>query len=74
MHTIPPLAFHYAIRFPDGQYYLGPTIVDKKGKRLNNPCHVGPKHHAYTYTEARAHNVIRDNPIVFSGCVVERVL
>ena len=75
MQTVPTnFVFNYAIRFPNGQYYLGPTIVDKKGKRVNDPNSLGPKHSAYTYTKARAHNVIAENPNVFAGCTVERVL
>lgn len=85
MHTIPvELTFNYAIRFPDGLYYMGPRykatddagkpIPTKKQPRIDDPLHRGPKNSAYTYTENRAYVVIVQNKQVFEGCVVERIL
>lgn len=81
MEPIPTgLVFEYAIQFPDGQYFLGPSYEVKPGvspskqKRTNDPASRGPVRYAYTYTERRAHNVIRDDPQVFAGAVVVRLL
>ena len=84
MNTVPHLAFHFAIRFPDGLYYMGPRykVTDalgralpvKKQPRIDDPLHRGPKHQAYTYTYERACVVILQNKQVFAGCVVEKVL
>jgi hypothetical protein len=81
MDPIPTnLVFEYAIQFPDGQFFLGPSYEIKPGvpfvkqKRINDPASRGPKEHAYTYTERRAHNVIRDDSLVFLGAKVVRVL
>lgn len=84
MNILPTFSFNYAIRFPDGLYFQGPVyqttdadgkpIPVKKQPRVYDPKHRGPKNTAYTYTESRAHIVIMQNQIPFSGCVVERVL
>jgi hypothetical protein len=83
MHALSNLTFSYAIVFPDGLYYQGPRyrVTDNKGvalplkkqTRMDDPLHRGPKHQAYTYTEARAYQLIRDNKEVFAGCAVEQV-
>jgi hypothetical protein len=77
MNKIPPMAFHYAIKRLQGieaEYYLGPSVVDKKGTRKDNPANFGPKHQAYTYTEKGAYAAIDRNRTAFAGCSVERVL
>jgi hypothetical protein len=84
MHTVPNLVFEYAIVFPDGLYYMGPRyrVTDAKGvalpvkkqTRMDDPLHRGPKVQAYTYTEARAYFLLDNNPAVFKGCKVERVI
>lgn len=84
MNIVPPLVFEYAIRFPDGLYFMGPryqatdadgrAIPAKKQKKIYDPLNRGPKHAAYTYTEERACVVILQNRAAFEGCVVEKVL
>lgn len=68
------MIFEYAIRFPSGQYYLGPSYVGKKRVRHDDRANQGTARDAYTYTEPRAYALILSNPMVFAGCKVERVL
>ena len=77
MNKVPPMAFHYAIKRSQGsaeEYYLGPTVVDKKGTCKDNPANFGPKHQAYTYTEKGAYAAISRDKVAFAGCAVECVL
>jgi hypothetical protein len=76
MNKVPPMAFHYAIKFPDGMWYYGPTWtgVGKKAKRHAQHEHRGPIPHSYTYTETAAHLAIKNGGVEFEGCTVHRVL
>jgi hypothetical protein len=68
--------FNYAIRFPNGTYYIG---------FFNDTAdiHIGvasieiirkSKQHSYTFTEKGAYTTIANNAERFKGCVVERVV
>lgn len=78
MNIVPGFIFEYAIRFPCGQYYLGPKFVHDKGlskpTRVDSPTHIGPKKDAYTYTQHRAHQLVDSDRATFAGCVVERLV
>lgn len=79
MNIVPThFVFDYAIRFPDGQYYLGPkwsnAKVFKEQKRIDDPTHRGPRKHAYTYMKARAYALIASSPELFEGCTIVRLL
>jgi hypothetical protein len=84
MNIVPPLVFKYAIRFPDGLYFMGPryqatdsagrAVPVKKQRKIYDPLNRGPAKDAYTYTEGRATVVIIQNREAFAGCVVEKVL
>lgn len=84
MNIVPPLVFEYAIKFPDGLYFMGPryqatdangrAVPVKKQRKIYDPLNRGPVEDAYTYTEERATVVIIQNRAVFAGCVVEKVL
>jgi hypothetical protein len=84
MNIVPPLVFEYAIKFPDGLYFMGPryqatdadgrAVPVKKQRKIYDPLNRGPVQDAYTYTEERACVVIIQNREAFAGCVVEKVL
>ena len=64
--------FEYAILFPDGQYYTGPSNTASGIKQ--DQTHRGPIHKAYTYAERRAYQLLADYQDVFAGCEVRKVL
>lgn len=78
MNIVPThFVFNYGIRFPDGQYYLGPRWTEAKilkdQKRIDDPMHRGDKSKAYTYMKARAYAVVANNPKAFEGCTIVRL-
>lgn len=76
MNSVPTLAFHFAIQFPDGLWYYGPTWsgTGKQAKRWSAPENRGPVSHTYTYTEDGARRSILAGGRAFEGCTVVRVL
>ncbi len=79
MNTVPVIMiFEYAIKFPNGTYFSGPHYDHKAGKYVycregEKPLSSSNRQEAYTYTERRAYNILRDNQHIFKGCVVERL-
>lgn len=74
MQPVPSLSFEHAIKFPDGTYYTGPDWSGPGGTRKDNATNrTSVPMDIYTYTEARAHQLIKNNPVVFAGCTVEKV-
>ena len=75
MNIVPThFVFNYGIRFPDGQFYLGPRWSDAKvlkdQKRIEDPSHRGPRSKAYGYMKARAYGIIANSPKLFEGCTI----
>ena len=74
------LTYRYAIRFPDGLYYYGPTWDTSKANkdtaaiRIAQPHNRGPLSHFFTYAEPAAYKAIAIGGPEFECCTVERVL
>lgn len=67
------LVFDYAIRNPKGRFFTGPTF-GPDNRAVYAKEQFGPVQNAYTYEENRAYVVCMQNPEVFAGCEVVRVI
>ena len=72
------LVFQWAIKFPDGQYFLGCEYIrdgdgERTSKKVYRRANRGPITQAQTYAMCRAEVLIIQHPEAFAGCVAERI-